>query len=414
MSRRAIAALTARPAAVAAVGYMFVTNLDSIFVIPLLPVLHGGAPATIARDVALALSLRLGASLLMSLILPAVAPRAGNAQLLLASSLMKAAAFASILALPAPASLWCFAILAGAGTGTLRPAVRAVIADETRGQVQAIAFQALFLAMNLAFVLGPLMAEAAIRLEAVAAGVIAVTALELCAGLAALRLLPAGKTPSLAGELAGGMLSAARELGGALWLLLAQTLLSYAAVGFLIASLVLYEAINPPLGAWRNALLSAEGLAVIAVQLALLPLFTQLSRARIHGAVALAAGIGLVLCFSASLPLAFLGLFIFALAECLALPVAQLELAERAPARRRRAIFALAMVAAALGEIAGSWLAWSVARAEAAGLTGATAAQGAGLLIGCGLAGVAWALARHAAHGRGASVAPGPLAEERR
>jgi hypothetical protein len=48
---------------------MFLTNLDSIFVIPLLPVLHGGTAAAVARDIAFALSLRLGASLVLSLIL---------------------------------------------------------------------------------------------------------------------------------------------------------------------------------------------------------------------------------------------------------------------------------------------------------------------------------------------------------
>jgi hypothetical protein len=292
--------------------------------------------------------------------------------------------------------------------------VRAVIADETRGPVQAIAFQALFLAMNLAFVLGPLMAEAAIRMECVAAGVVAVTTLELCAGLAALRLMPARKAQALVASTAGGMLSALRDLGSALWLLMVQTLLSYAAVGFLIASLVLYEAINPPLGAWRNWLLSAEGLAVIAVQLALMPLFAQLPRSWIHALVALAAGLGLVLCFSAALPLAFIGLLVFALAECLAMPVAQLELSERAPAQDRRAIFALAMVAAALGEIGGSWLAWSVARVEAAGLAGTTAAQGAGLVLGCGLAGVAWALTRRAGHGTRTAPRAARLAEGRR
>ncbi|MDF2763337.1 MAG: hypothetical protein K0S81_331 [Rhodospirillales bacterium] len=394
MSMRGLARLRARPAALVAVGYMFVTNLDSIFIIPLLPVLHGGEPMTVARDVALALSLRLGASLLLSLILPALAPRADNARLLLGSSLLKAAAFAAILALPAPASLWCFAVLAGAGTGTLRPAVRAVIADETRGHAQALAFQALFLAMNLAFVLGPLLAEVAIRMELVAAGVLAVTALELGAGLVALRLVPARRSAPLAAEAAGGLLSAARGLGWSLWLLFCQTLLSYAAVGFLIAALVLYATVNPALGAWRNALLSAEGLAVIAVQLALMPLFSHLPRGRVHGLVALSAGIGLVLAFTGSLPLVLLGLAVFALAECLAMPVAQLELSERAAPDQRRRIFALAMVAAALGEIAGAWLAWAVTRTEAIGLEGSTDAQGVGLLIGCGLAGVAWALRR--------------------
>ncbi|HEX6102342.1 MAG TPA: hypothetical protein VF031_04780 [Alphaproteobacteria bacterium] len=414
MSMRGLARLRARPAALVAIGYMFVTNLDSIFVIPLLPVLHGGQPMAVARDVALALSLRLGASLLLSLILPALAPRADNGRLLLASSLLKAAAFAAILALPAPASLWCFAVLAGAGTGTLRPAVRAVIADETRGHTQALAFQALFLAMNVAFVIGPLLAEAAIRTEHLAAGVLAVTALELGAGLLALRMVPARRSAPLAAEAAGGLLSAARGLGWSLWLLFCQTLLSYAAVGFLIAALVLYATVNPALGAWRNALLSAEGLAVIAVQLALMPLFSHLPRGRVHALVALSAGVGLVLAFTGSLPLVLLGLAVFALAECLAMPVAQLELSERAAPAQRRSIFALAMVAAALGEIAGAWLAWAVTRAESIGLEGSTAAQGVGLLIGCGLAGVAVALTRRPAARRPSLAASARFAEGRR
>jgi hypothetical protein len=414
VSASSLSALRDRPVALVAIGYMFVTNLDSIFVIPLLPVLHGGTPASIARDVALALSLRLGASLLFSLLLPAVAPRAANAKLLMASSLMKAGAFLSILALPVPHSLWCFALLAGAGTGTLRPAVRAVIADETRGAGQALAFQALFLAMNVAFVLGPLMAEAAVRLELVAAGVLAVTLLEVAAGLAALRLVPprsagvSDQTPR-----AGG-LESLRRLSGGIWLLLLQSLLAYAAVGFFIASLVLFEAINRPLAGWRNALLSAEGLAVIAVQLALMPLFARLPRTALHAAVALTAPAGLALCFTPSLPLAFLGLLIFAFAECLAMPAGQLELAERAPAEARRSVFAMGMVAAALGESAGAWMAWAVTRAEVAGLSLAAAAQGASLAVGGGLALVAWALARRPQR---RSVRLGPttqLAQERR
>lgn len=386
--------LRRRPVALVAIGYMFVTNLDSIFVIPLLPILHGGAPAAVARDVAFALSLRLTASLLLSLALPALAPRAGNASLLLASSVMKAAAFAVILLLPAPASLWCFALLAGAGTGTLRPVVRTVIADETRGRGQVLAFQGLFLAMNAAFVLGPLLAEAAIRLDYIAAGIVLVTVVEVAAGLTALRLIPARPTSERPGEVGLGIRLAIGALGARVWVLMAQMLFSYAAVGFLIAALVLYDAINPPLAHWRNALLSAEGLAVIAVQLALMPLFSHLPRGRAHMVVALAAGTGLVLSFSTSLPLAFLGLAVFALAECLAMPAGQLELSQATAPQHRRSVFALAMVAAALGEIAGAWIAWAVTRAAAIGLAGATAAQAAGLLIGCALATVAWTVAR--------------------
>ena len=193
-----------------------------------------------------------------------------------------------------------------------------------------------------------------------------------------------------------------------------QTLLSYAAVGFLIASLVLFEAINPPLGAWRNALLSAEGLAVIAVQRALMPLFSHLPRALMHALVALAAGCGLVLSFSAALPLAFLGLAVFAVGECLAMPIAQLELSERSSPRHRRGVFALAMVAAALGEIAGAWLAWGVARADAVGLTGIAAGQGAGIVLGCALGGIAWALAVHSRSNEKHARSAGRLAEEGR
>lgn len=413
MKVRGLARLRARPVAMVAVGYMFATNLDSIFVIPLLPVLHGGTAAAVARDVAIALSLRLAASLALSLALPVIAPRAQNAGLLLASSVMKAAAFAALLLLPAPVGLWAFALLAGAGTGTLRPVVRAVIADETRGDAQALAFQALFLAMNLAFVIGPLMAEAAVRLDGVGVGVGAVILIELAVGLYAFRLVPA-RRPSALGREGSGALVAPGALPSGTWLLMLQQLLAYAAVGFLIAALVLYQSVNPLLGAWRNLLLSAEGLAVIVVQLALMPLFSQLPRGRIHAAVALASGTGLTLAFAGSLPLVLAGILVFALAECLAMPIAQLELADRAAPAQRRRIFALAMVAAALGEIAGAWLAWAVTRAEPFGLSAATAAQGAGILIGCALATVALALTRRpapAAQGLGPSAR---LAEERR
>ncbi|HXV25763.1 MAG TPA: MFS transporter [Alphaproteobacteria bacterium] len=409
-----LASLKRRPVALIAIGYMFTTNLDSIFVIPLLPVLHGGTPGQVARDVAFALSIRLGASLLLSLLLPVLAPRADNARLLLASSLMKAAAFASILALPTPLDLWCFAFLAGAGTGALRPIVRAVIADETRGREQALAFQGLFLAMNLAFVLGPLLAEVAIRLGRVEAGLVMVTALELGAGLAAYRLIPsrvgAGRPQDEA--IREGRPSSGLELR--LWLVMGQTLLAYAAVGFLIASLVLYQSINPPLAPWRNLLLSAEGLAVIAVQIALMPLFCRLPRGLAHATIALSTGVGLALCFSVWLPLVFVGLALFALGECLVMPLSQLELSEQAAPWRRRRVFAMAMVAAALGEIAGAWLAFAVSRADALRIESATAAQILGVLIGCALAMLAWAsVRRRAGRARSADLG-GRLAEERR
>jgi MFS family permease len=403
--------LRGQPVALAAISYMFLTNLDSIFVIPLLPVLHGGTPAAIARDVAFALSLRLGASLALSLMLPPLVPWASNASLLVVSSIMKAAAFVTILVLPVPVNLWCFAILAGSGTGTLRPVVRAVIADETRGNGQALAFQGLFLAMNVAFVLGPLMAEGAMQLGRVVEGILAVTAIEIAAGLMALRLIPTRLRPDRLGNagIAGGLLTIL--LGSDLWLLMAQMLLSYAAVGFLIASLVLYGEINPPLGPWRNLLLSAEGLAVIIVQLALMPVFSHLPRGRTHVVVALAAGIGLVLSFSQSLLLVFFGLTVFAVAECLAMPVAQLELSERVPTQYRRHVFALGMVVAALGEIAGSWIAWAVTRFDLS----ATAAQSAGVLFGLALAAVAVALsAKTRASQSGNTGAASRLADEPR
>jgi MFS family permease len=414
VSARSRLTLRVRPVALVAIGYMFVTNLDSIFVIPLLPVLHGGSAAAIARDVAFALSLRLGASLLMSLLLPVLAPRARNSAVLLAASLLKAAGFACLMIFSSPIGIWFFAVLAGAGTGTLRPAVRAVIADETRGRGQALAFQGLFLAMNVAFVIGPLLAEAAIRMGQVPSGLLAVAAVEIGAGLLVFRLVPARGATKRVENVSSPFRLAMRALSGGQWLLMAQTLLSYVAVGFLIASLVLFEAINPPLAAWRNALLSAEGLAVIGVQIALMPLFSRLPRPLVHAVVALAAGCGLALSFSAALPLTLLGLVVFAVGECLAMPVAQIELSERSAARDRRGVFALAMVAAAFGEIAGAWLAWGVARAEAVGLSGIGAGQGVGIVLGCALGAIAWALAvtgrSHEQHAR----SPGRFAEEGR
>ena len=170
--------------------------------------------------------------------MPVLAPRAGNAVVLLAASLLKAAGFACLIVLSAPIGLWCFALLAGAGTGTLRPAVRAVIADETRGRGQALAFQGLFLAMNLAFVTGPLLAEAAIRMDAVRAGVLLVAAIEIGAGLLVFRLVPARGAAKRAEDATSPWRLGLRALSAAQWLLMGQTLLSYAAVGFLIAALV--------------------------------------------------------------------------------------------------------------------------------------------------------------------------------
>src|SRR5262249_2949991 len=124
-------------------------------------------------------------------------------------------------------------------------------------------------------------------------------------------------------------------------LLLLHVLTAYAAVGFVITALVLYQAIDPGIGAWRNYLLSVEGFAVIAVQLGLMPVFGRLARPWIYAGVATAAAAGIALCFSGVLWLSFAGLFVFAMAECLAMPIAQIALSEVAEPSTRRVLFSL-------------------------------------------------------------------------
>jgi hypothetical protein len=387
--RSAAAALARSPKAIVAIGYMFATNLDSIIVIPLLPILHGGPAGAIARDVALALSLRLGASLGMSLMVPLAFGRLGNGAMLLMASIMKAAAAVTLVLAPAPESLFAFALLAGAGTGALRPAVRAVIAEDTRGPEQALAFQLLFLAMNVAFVLGPIMADLAAGTHLVVPAVLMAAALEMAAGLAASRLVASGvpsPRPAWAAPQPGGA-----PIAGDRFLLLLYVLLAHCAVGFVISALVLYESIDPAIGAWRNYLLSVEGFAVIAVQLGLMPVFGRLGRPAAYAAVAAASAAGMALCFSGVLWLSFAGLFVFAAAECLAMPIAQIALCEAAAPGARRLLFSLSMVTASIGEIAGTWLSWAATRADAVGLSGLAAGQAFGLGFGVlfGLIGLA-------------------------
>src|SRR5262249_56614062 len=139
---------------------------------------------------------------------------------------------------------------------------------------QAFAFQLLFLAMNLAFMLGPLMADLAAGTHFVVPAVLAAAGVEMLAGVGAWRLVtPASASPQTARQSFSLSMEA---FASDRLLLLLHVLTAYAAVGFVITALVLYQAIDPGIGAWRNYLLSVEGFAVIAVQLGLMPVFGRL------------------------------------------------------------------------------------------------------------------------------------------
>lgn len=135
---------------------------------------------------------------------------------------------------------------------------------------------------------------------------------------------------------------------------LGYTFAIYFAMGFLYAMILLYEVVNPAQAEHRTLFLSFQPLAIIAIQLALLPFFTRLRRRALYLIVAVGGGTGLVLSFSGSLTLILAGLTLFAVAECLAFPKIQVEAADTVPQTRLTDVIALVSLVTAIGEICGN------------------------------------------------------------
>jgi hypothetical protein len=340
------------PAVAAGLGFTLLSNAGLAMVLTLLPVavLHGGRidPTVFS----LALSVHVGAALAGAVCTPLVFGRVHPAWTLTIASTLKAAGFATVAVSTADAALFLFAVLAGLGVGVSRPAVRSLLTSAAGEARRSQVFQVFFILLNLAYVLAPVAAGPAGR-----AGVPALVALvvvELGVGLT-VGLLGRGLTfevPARGTRGFGASLTVLKNRAAAV--VLVYTFAIYFAMGFLYAMILLYEVVNPAQAEHRTLFLSYQPLAIIAIQLALLPFFARLPRGALYLTVAVAGGIGLVLSFTSGLVMILAGLTLFAVAECLAFPKIQVEAADTVPPAQLTQVFALVSVVTAVGEIAGN------------------------------------------------------------
>ncbi|MEV7679139.1 hypothetical protein AB0O64_11375 [Streptomyces sp. NPDC088341] len=340
------------PAVGAGLGFSLFSNLGLAIVLTLLPVtvLHGGR--IVPSVFSFALSVHVGSALVGAVLTPVVFSRVHPGWILTIASTLKAAGVATVaLSTTAPA-LYLFAVLAGLGVGISRPAVRSLLMSAAGENRRAQVFQIFFILLNAAYVLAPLAAGPIGRTGVPA--LFALAAVEVGVGLT-VGLLARGLDFALPPRGSGGMrrrLAVLRNPAAAV--VLGYTFAIYFAMGFLYSMVLLYEVVNPELAEHRTLFLSYQPLAIIAIQLALLPFFAKLGRGALYPAVALAGGAGLVLSFTASLPLVLAGLTLFAIAESLAFPKIQVEAAETVPQSQLTDVFALVSVVTAVGEIVGN------------------------------------------------------------
>ncbi|MFF2186536.1 hypothetical protein [Streptomyces sp. NPDC058155] len=368
----------------AGLGFTLLSNFGLAMVLTLLPVavLHGGRiePSVFS----FALSVHVGSALVGALITPIAFSRVHPAWVLTIASSLKAAGFVTVAVSTSAPALYLFAVLAGLGVGISRPAVRSLLVaaatDDRRSQV----FQVFFILLNTAYVLAPLAAGPVGRAGVPALLVLAVveTAIGITVGLLA-RGLDFALPPRGANGLRG-RLTVVRT--PAVAVVLGYTFAIYFAMGFLYAMILLYEVVNPAQAEHRTLFLSFQPLAIIAIQLALLPFFTRLRRRALYLIVAVGGGTGLVLSFTGSLTLILAGLTLFAVAECLAFPKIQVEAADTVPQSRLTDVIALVSLVTAIGEICGNMAAGLAVSTSASWLPQpAHFGMGVGVLAGLAL-----------------------------
>lgn len=335
-------------------AFTFITNIDYMIVAALLPVavLHGG---TVGASVfSMAVSIRVIASIVGMLCAPAVFSRARSGQILMMASVLKGLAFAVICTSISLPAMCLFAVLAGLGTGIAKPAIRALLSNAATADSRAKVFQLFFVMMNAAFVVGPFVARAALTLDSSQMFLVVLAGIETLAGLWILRATRAVDAVVPTGQ----PFDIARVIG--LWLnvrvvpILLLSFMSYFAMGFILTGFLLYQNIMPGLGAYREVLLSFEALAMIVIQLLMMPVFKKISRLMIYVLGTIGVGAGLLLSFSSVLPIVACGLVLFAVAECLLMPQSQLEVSRSVPASETAAVFSAVTLAGAIGEAFGS------------------------------------------------------------
>ncbi|ROT32989.1 MFS transporter [Micromonospora sp. HM5-17] len=299
------------------------------------------------------LSLHVAAGLLASMAAPLLLARARPGQVLVLSSLLRAAGYGTLILSAATPALYAFALLTGVGLGVSRPAIRLLLNHAAGDGGRARVFQIFFLILNGAFVLAPILAEAG-RGHALATLAV-VTVVEIAgSGLVYTTTARAVATDA---SVPAGLTWRARWgllLRPHVLVTIAYTLICYFSMGFVVTMFLLYDSVTPELAEYRALFLSFEPLALVGIQLALVPLFSRFGRRALYLLAGLTLGPGMALAFGTSLWLVFTGLVLFAFAESLAMPKIQVEAGEAAPPGQQAAVFTLVAVATAVGEILGN------------------------------------------------------------
>ncbi|MGD3108709.1 hypothetical protein [Streptomyces sp. YGL11-2] len=384
-----------RRSVLAALVFTFVTNIDMTTVLTMLPVAVFGGTRVAPLTFSLALSIQVVASLIGGIVVPVVFRGVSSGWLLSVSALLKSAGFVALLATVHPPGLFVFAVLAGFGRGVSKVAVRVLLTDATVEKDRARAFQLFFVIMNVALLLAPLAAEAADRFHVARYALVLLLLLELAggawAGASARRLTSdTGKAKRLA---VGGGLGLLLRPGPVA--VLAYTLVAYFAMGFIMAMFLLYDEVNPALSGYRELFLSFEPLALIVIQLAMMPVLAQTGRRAVYAGAAITCGAGVLLSFTSSLVLVLLGLALFAFAECLALPQSQVDAGKAVAKEQVSAMLSLVTIMSAVGEMAGNVAAgWIVRNADDLLPSATTSAMAVAAVVLAGFAAAGYGIDR--------------------
>ncbi len=363
---------TDRSAVRAGLGFTLFSNADLAIVLTMLPIamLHG--QRLLPLVVSVVLSIQVFSALAGSALTPLVLGRLRPSYAMAVSSALKAAGIAVLASGSALAQLYVFAVLGGLGLGVSRPVVRLLLNGAVPPGKRSHVFQVFFVMVNLAHVIAPVVAELA-RDRAVTVLVLLVV-VEVMVGAAVAvtgRGVPAEPRRSRAHQRSWALLRQPLVLA-----IVGYTFVAYFAMGFVMTMFQLYESVTPELGGYRPFFLSFEPLVLIGMQLVLMRYIHKLGHRSLYLAAAVTGGVGMVLAFTSSFTAVLIGLVLFALSECLALPRIQVAAGEAAPPGQAGAVFALTTVCTAIGEISGTLIAGTVARAEGDGLLTGAAAQG--------------------------------------
>lgn len=261
-------------------------------VLTLLPVAVFGGTRVSPLSFSLALSIQVVASLVGGIVVPIAFRGLSSGWMLSISSLLKSAGFLALLATVHSPGLFTFAVLAGLGRGVSKVAVRVLLTDATTEKGRSKAFQLFFVIMNAALLLAPLIAEAADKLHVARLALTTLLVLELAggawSGLVARRLdSDTGKAKRLT---IGGSIGLLARGGPAT--VLAYTLVAYFAMGFIMTMFLLYDQVNAGLSSYREMFLSFEPLALIVIQLAMMPVLARAGQAQVYAGARSPAGSG--------------------------------------------------------------------------------------------------------------------------